>query len=238
MSRSSNRKRLTSAEREKLKQMYGTKCYMCGSEDDIEWHHIKPLWMGGEDTLENMMPVCYVCHKVVTSRIPFEVKRKGSHKKIGRPRKIPKDYEAILDRYMRCEFGTRKCVELLKLSKGSHLSDNVWYKEYLQKRGIKSFRNNVDMRLAKGAIAKGDPAGKIVYLDDGRTEMVYAPHDILPSKTSQIEFNFNTGSEPTGANEYRGSKRRTPKAKPVKRFKDIYDVDADWWKEYRQSYNE
>lgn len=234
MSRSSNRKHLSPADKETLAQMYGTRCYMCGSEEEIEWHHIKPLWMGGEDTFENMMPVCYWCHKAITKRMPKTAKQVKPHKKIGRPRKTPKGYKDIVGRYIRCEIGTKECVKQLGMKKGTHISDCTWYKEYLQEHGIDSFRNNVDIRLSKkGMIPKGAPVGKIAYKNDGVAQIVYAPHDILPDKAPQMEFNFNTGSQATKANEYRGS--RKPKPEPVVKQKTIYDIDTDWWKEFKES---
>lgn len=230
MSRSSNRKHLSPADRETLAQMYGTKCYVCGREEEIEWHHVKPLWMGGEDTFENMIPVCYTCHKELSRRTPKEAKRLKAHKKLGRPRKIPKNCDAVLGGYIRCEFGTKECMKRLGLTKGSHVSDCTWYKEYLEKHGIESFRNNVDLRLSKsGIVLKGNAIGKIKYREDEETQIIYAPCDILTGKAAQMEFNFNAGSQPTKANEYRAAIKQKPKAKPKAR--DIYDIDSEWWRD-------
>lgn len=226
MSRSSNRKHLSPADKETLTQMYGTMCYVCGREEEIEWHHVKPLWMGGEDTFENMIPVCYWCHKAITKQMP----RGEAHRRGGRPRKIPKGHEAILDRYFRCEFGTKECVRQLRLKQGSHISDNTWYKEYKQNHGIDSFRNNIDLRLTKnGSVLKGEPAGKITYLKDGVERIIYAPHDIVSDKAPQMEFDFNSGSQHKKAHEYRGSKK--PKPKPEPKIKNIYDIDSEWWRD-------
>ena len=41
----------------------GHRCEKCGlAAGRIEAHHIKPLWKGGSDSIENMMALCKGCH--------------------------------------------------------------------------------------------------------------------------------------------------------------------------------
>ena len=220
------RKRITKEVKEEVLRKCGYRCINCGSTEELELHHVMPLEIGGNDIPSNMVVLCYDCHKAVTHFQLLLMTAGRKHTAGGRPRKIPDNYEEILDRYVRCEFGTKECVKQLRLSGGSHISDNPWYREYTQKRGIKSFRSRVDLRLSKGMITKGDPVGKIVYLD-GTEETVYAPHDIMPDKAPQMEFDFNSGSQPKKAHEYRGSK----KPKPEPKIKNIYDIDSEWWRD-------
>ena len=43
------------------------RCSMCGSKENLEWHHMVPLSMGGETCEENMIVLCRKCHKKVTN---------------------------------------------------------------------------------------------------------------------------------------------------------------------------
>lgn len=53
------RKQLTKAQKQKI----GTRCINCGTEEGIEYHHVVPLLLGGNDILENIVPLCHSCHK-------------------------------------------------------------------------------------------------------------------------------------------------------------------------------
>ena len=38
------------------------KCYLCGSNNDVDVHHILPRTMGGKDYKDNLVPLCKNCH--------------------------------------------------------------------------------------------------------------------------------------------------------------------------------
>lgn len=40
-------------------------CQECGSVDCLQVHHITPVCMGGESTLENVTTLCRTCHQAV-----------------------------------------------------------------------------------------------------------------------------------------------------------------------------
>lgn len=44
------------------------KCELCGSRRGLELHHCIPLSLGGEDTDENLILLCYGCHAKLTPR--------------------------------------------------------------------------------------------------------------------------------------------------------------------------
>ena len=46
----------------RLPKLLGTKCAHCGSEDGVEYHHIRPLQYGGTNDLSNLVPLCHSCH--------------------------------------------------------------------------------------------------------------------------------------------------------------------------------
>ena len=48
-----------------LKSTVGDKCCSCGSSDNIEYHHVVPLSLGGQDVITNIYPVCSSCHSLI-----------------------------------------------------------------------------------------------------------------------------------------------------------------------------
>lgn len=53
---------------EKLHKELGKRCGNCGSENNIQYHHIVPLAKGGNDILSNIAPLCEDCHRLVHGR--------------------------------------------------------------------------------------------------------------------------------------------------------------------------
>ncbi|HEV2557374.1 MAG TPA: HNH endonuclease signature motif containing protein [Microvirga sp.] len=64
------RKRFAPRKLEALLEKFGRKCRMCACAIDgasgLEWDHRIPLGIGGEDTLENLEPLCIRCHRTKT----------------------------------------------------------------------------------------------------------------------------------------------------------------------------
>lgn len=53
----------TQAEWEALKREFGFACVRCGATDrKITKDHVKPLFLGGSDGLENIQPLCKRCN--------------------------------------------------------------------------------------------------------------------------------------------------------------------------------
>lgn len=62
------------------------RCYLCGDRiDGKPWdaHHKRPLALGGEDTVANLVPVHVACHKAQTATedVPRIAKAKRQHAK-------------------------------------------------------------------------------------------------------------------------------------------------------------
>lgn len=145
-----NRRKLTKADKESLIKMRGNRCFNCQTTENIEWHHVVPLEIGGEDSLHNMVPLCYACHKAVTNHELLLATFGREHKSGGRSRKIPENYKDILWQYIRCDIGKKECIKLLGLSEQNRLTDNVWFKEFLEGNGIERYKNNIDLRIGQG----------------------------------------------------------------------------------------
>lgn len=90
------RRKLSKAERTEIHNKYDGHCAYCGCEIDIskmQVDHVKPLRIGGTDTMDNMMPACRSCnhykatfdvegfrnylsgisHRLMRDSIPFQV---------------------------------------------------------------------------------------------------------------------------------------------------------------------
>ena len=50
---------------EREKNYIGRKCANCGAADNLQYHHIVPLSMGGNDILTNMVCLCGKCHSMI-----------------------------------------------------------------------------------------------------------------------------------------------------------------------------
>ena len=53
--------------REYLYKMKGTICANCGKDEkeQIEYHHVIPIILGGQDVLTNIIPLCHNCHELI-----------------------------------------------------------------------------------------------------------------------------------------------------------------------------
>ena len=156
----------------RARKLKGRKCYICG-EDGAEMHHLIPLWMGGEDAVNNMIPLCtwhhMLMHKARSMRNQHEHKSTS-----GRPRAVAHvdGYKDVLNDYIECRIGHAECCERLGLSGKSRVKDTPWFKEYKQERGIKRCRNIIDCKR-KGYVDDGAFVGYIEYENGERKEFYW-----------------------------------------------------------------
>lgn len=228
------RKRLTKEIKAKIISLYGDKCINCGSSEEIEFHHVVPLEIGGNDTPENIVPLCYSCHKAVTNHELVLATTGRKHTAGGRKRKIPKNYKDILRQYIDCRFGKAECIKRLGLSSRNGLTDNPWYTEFLRENGIESVRNNIDILSSKRPmIEDGQRVGRKVYVDGRREEVFWHGAPLVVDSVRQIEFVFSDSETPVGASEYKvTTKTKNEKKARVSRKSG---VDKGWWHEYKRS---
>ena len=80
---SNDKKKLTKLE----KSLIGIVCCNCGSEEDLQYHHIIPLAIGGRDIISNMCYVCYKCH--------YKLHHDGKDSKVANYGELIKNGKAI-----------------------------------------------------------------------------------------------------------------------------------------------
>lgn len=123
-----------------LKTELGATCANCGSENDIEYHHIVPLSLCGTNRLSNIVPLCYYCHKVAHGS--RNIRRICKAEVTGRPRKnLPSDSMDTIEAFMRGKITRATCYERLGLKGATKLTDLPMYQDLLAERGIVRFRN-------------------------------------------------------------------------------------------------
>lgn len=159
--------------RNRLKEQQGNICVNCGSENSIQYHHIVPLSLGGTNNITNIVPLCYKCHRLAHGA--RNLNNICKPKITGRPKAAPvKNYTSILDRYIRCEIGNKRCKQLLGLPAGCHISEYWYVKEYYKKQEIVSVRNQVDLlKTEKNKINKetSDRTRGIITYKDKRVRI-------------------------------------------------------------------
>lgn len=160
--------------RNQVTELYGAKCVNCGSGDEVEFHHIVPIALGGRDIPSNVVPLCYTCHKAAhTGRKTGDIIKKNGHASRGRKRKCDDDvFEDAFEKYIGGRIGKTKFCELIGRKGKSFSAHFPQLDEAKERHGIKEFRNNIDIRGTISELKDGDPVGYIKYLD-GREEIMF-----------------------------------------------------------------
>lgn len=193
------RKEFSSAKFHKqLPEKCGTVCVNCESEENVEYHHIVPLEVGGTNRFTNIAPVCLTCHmKIHMSNFVAANRISKIQKNSGRKRKCPENYEEVLHQYLHCQIAKSECVKRLGL-KSQKLSDYVWFKEYLSDHDIEYHRNNLDIILSGikrkgGNLYNGRTVGNIRFADGTKKTFIAYNGEIVEldkSKFSQPNYRY------------------------------------------------
>lgn len=81
------RKHIPKKVREAVWERDGGACVECGATSDLQLEHEKPLWMGGDNSVENLRLMCTACHQPKTSEesgVRASCDRKGRFHRTGR----------------------------------------------------------------------------------------------------------------------------------------------------------
>jgi len=71
------KQRLTKKNREDVFKRYGQKCFICETTSNLEIAHLVSLNQGGTNEIENLRPICPICHSILdkTSFREFEFEK-------------------------------------------------------------------------------------------------------------------------------------------------------------------
>lgn len=121
----------------------GTVCVCCGAMEGIAYHHILPLSMGGDNRFSNIVPVCEVCHGKIHGKHMTCLQRFSERN--GRPRKDkPYGADVVIEKYLKGRITSKQAKIDLRLDRGSRLTEQWYYKEYLKNKGIKSVQRTAN----------------------------------------------------------------------------------------------
>lgn len=170
-------------------------CSNCGTITGAiatEIDHNVAIWNGGYDVLSNLRPLCHSCHmaKHSSEKRSSEMSRRikegmaKSDKKSGRPRSVPDNYKELLDAFVHCRISREDLAKdwgmPTKNKKGEivpvdfvHLTEQIWYREYLDELGIEKVVNKVG-HPTRDFYTKGI-VGYIVYKTGDKEYMHYQP---------------------------------------------------------------
>lgn len=164
------RKTLTPLQKQKI----GTRCINCGTDEMIEYHHVVPIALGGNDIIENIVPLCHSCHKATHcgQHISHYVKTENSGRK---PKATLEESKETFDLYIRGAIGNRQVCEELGYSNRTPIIKRPVFKKYLIQKGIKNVRNLVDVVYSNKAdgLKEGDIVGEIAYVDGKVEPIIY-----------------------------------------------------------------
>jgi hypothetical protein len=157
-----------------LEMMLGKMCSNCGTHENIEYHHIVPLHLGGTNRFSNITPLCHRCHEAA-HRGQHISRYKNKTRVGGRPSNVSdKDAFKALDMWADGQIGNRKCFELMKRAHsstgGSTISNSPQYKRWIKDRGYKRVKNNIDVAATRaiGGFSNNKIVGFIEYEDERR----------------------------------------------------------------------
>ena len=169
-----------------IKNVCGSVCYNCGSTENVEYHHIVPLKLGGTNNFSNIAVLCNRCHKA--AHRGQHISKYANHEHCGRkPKEYGEDAINAVGDYINCKIGMKECKSKIGLSKGMKLSDLRIYKQYLIDHNIKEFRNNIDILLVKrGKIVEGKCVGYITYVDGSTEYIKFKPFLDFPKKQKGV----------------------------------------------------
>lgn len=165
----------SSAFKRTLVELHGDRCVNCGSDDNIEFHHIVPLAIGGTNNYGNVVPLCWRCHKAIHRGITIDDLKDKKPNNAGRKRLDEELAYDVFERFIGGEIGNRKANELLGYkSDATRMNNRAQFKDFLKERGIKSVRNNIDIvgSNSPDKLLDGAPVGMIKY-EDGRSEYIF-----------------------------------------------------------------
>lgn len=146
-----------------LKESKGTECVNCGSGENVQYHHIVPICVGGTNNMANIVPLCERCHLAVHNFKDVKEFRTRTADNIGRKTmaNTPQGKKAI-DDFIMCRIGTKEFKSVMKYGANTKAQDCAAVKVRMQELGILKMRNAVDYY---NYIENGDIIGRHFMAD-------------------------------------------------------------------------
>ena len=152
----------------------GTRCTICGSEENIVIHHKIPISKGGSNYIGNIDVLCRDCHLRVHGAENLIATNYGNGGG-GRPRReLNKEDKIVMWQYVKGDIGVKEISRYF----GIKCTPNKcgWFERYIDDAGIESFDNKIDMREYMHSKGKTCCEGinSVVRYKDGRERVYYS----------------------------------------------------------------
>ena len=160
--------------RKRLNDELGQCCVNCGETENIEYHHIVPLSLGGTNNISNIVPLCARCHKA--AHRGRNIAHYSNHGGSGRKSIASENkHSKIFDMFISGEIGNRKCTELTGYAGKTPITTRPVFKRYAKSKGIASVRNLIDVAATTRRLGlnEGDIVGEVKYLDGHIEKLQY-----------------------------------------------------------------
>ena len=160
--------------------IYGDRCVNCGSTEEIEFHHIVPLYVGGTNRPENIVPLCASCHHAMHYGIRIDEHMRRRKACGGRPSKeISDDGRDALAQYMWGQIPKTVACKAIGVARIDQCRPMRCVKEIMDSRGVEKFKNNLEVKLVlHGSVKEGDEVGWIIKKSDEKKIYLYAWRDM------------------------------------------------------------
>ena len=142
----------------------GCACGNCGSTENVEYHHVVPLVFGGTNSLTNIVPLCYKCHRAAHNGRHITSFADHSHSDDGRPPKCDDDtafraFDLLLDG----QIGNKKCKEMMNLSGTTQPRSVAQFQRWKKSRGVVDMRSSLDVSATNSGLYPGKVVGWVIY---------------------------------------------------------------------------
>ena len=149
------------------------RCVNCGTDKDIELHHIVPLANGGNHIFTNIAPLCRDCHMKAHGK----VWKTENHAKGGRKGfEMPDNYTNIINQYLVGMIDRDELIAGLGFSSTVKLDSIKPYQDYLKEHHIVKVVSNVKRNKNKQRYQE-NRALTVVYFDDQTKRTCYRDFD-------------------------------------------------------------
>lgn len=150
----------STALRKIVKNVCGTECGNCGSDEGVEYHHVVPLKLGGTNKTSNIVALCHQCH--CAAHYGRHMREYQNKNICGRPStEIDEEY---FEAYIHGMIGTSELKRYTGVPEKTHIADMAAFKRFKKKHDIDKMRNYIDVKIKnRGYIEDGEEVGYIKY---------------------------------------------------------------------------
>ena len=161
--------------RQQIIEQCGSVCVNCGSDRDVEYHHIVPLSNGGSIRAGNVVALCSICHLKAHGKLKYR-NVWSRDKEIAL--KKPDGADADIANFLQGAMSKGDICRKWGLGQETTLHRIDFFRKYLVQHNIVSYKNFVELRKNHRANAANNDEesnylASVVICGDGTEERYY-----------------------------------------------------------------